>query len=99
MKRPASLFNALVLLLVAHGSQALSVRDDLGTVVSLPEPARRIVTLSPHATDLVMATGAAGRLVSIAGTGEAPDGLPRCHVSAVTAGSIARRCWSWHRTW
>ena len=75
MKRPASLFNALVLLLVAQGSQALSVRDDLGMVVSLPDPAQRIVTLSPHATDLVMATGAADRLVGIADTGEAPDGL------------------------
>jgi iron complex transport system substrate-binding protein len=75
LKRPAILFKGLALLLIAQGSQALSVLDDLGTVVRLPAPAQRIVTLSPHATDLVMATGAAGRLVGIAGTGEAPDGL------------------------
>lgn len=75
MKCPASLFNTLVLLLIAQGSQALSVRDDLGTIVSLPAPAQRIVTLSPHATDLVMATGASGRLVGIPGSGTAPDEL------------------------
>jgi len=75
LKRPARHFNALILLLFAHGSQALSVRDDLGTVVHLPSPAKRIITLSPHATELVMAAGAADRLVGISATGTGADQL------------------------
>ena len=79
MKQSARCFNALLLLLFAHGSQALSVRDDLGKMVYLPSPANRIVTLSPHATELVRAAGAGNRLVGStttdAGPGE-PEPLP-----------------------
>ncbi|MGB5639950.1 MAG: cobalamin-binding protein, partial [Sedimenticolaceae bacterium] len=40
--------------------------DDLGGRVSLPQAAQRIVTLAPHATELVVAAGAGDRLVGIA---------------------------------
>jgi iron complex transport system substrate-binding protein len=39
------------------------VRDDYGHEVSLPAPARRIVSLAPHLTELLYAAGAGGRLV------------------------------------
>ena len=40
--------------------------DDLGQRVSLPQAAQRIVTLAPHATELVVAAGAGDRLVGAA---------------------------------
>jgi iron complex transport system substrate-binding protein len=43
-----------------------TVRDDLGRLLSLPQPARRIVTLAPHATELVLAAGAGRYLVGVA---------------------------------
>lgn len=45
---------------------AAKVHDDTGRTVSLPRPAQRIVTLAPHATELVVAAGAAGRLAAVA---------------------------------
>lgn len=60
--------------------EAATVDDDLGRTVSLSEPARRVVTLSPHATELAVAAGLAERLVGISSGGNpAPElaGLPR----------------------
>jgi vitamin B12 transport system substrate-binding protein len=44
-------------------SAAIQTRDDLGRTVTLVHPARRAITLSPHATELVYAAGAGGYLV------------------------------------
>ena len=43
----------------------LAVRDDSGTVVQLAAPARRIVSLSPHATELLFSAGAGAQLVGV----------------------------------
>jgi len=51
---------------------AATLYDDMNRPVSLPHPAQRIVTLSPHATELVVAAGAADRLVAIAAGPAAP---------------------------
>jgi iron complex transport system substrate-binding protein len=50
---------------VAGLSHEVRVVDDLGRTVWLPQPARRIVSLSPHITELVFAVGAGGRLVGV----------------------------------
>jgi iron complex transport system substrate-binding protein len=67
-------------LLPSAGSHAATVRDDLGREITLPRQAQRIVTLSPHTTELVLAAGLGDRLVAIA-RGGANDprlaGLPR----------------------
>ena len=59
---------------------ALVVTDDLGRRLPGNPPAQRIVTLSPHATELVLAAGAARHLVGVA-AGSQDDGhngaLPR----------------------
>ncbi len=73
MKRVIGLVGAA--LLFAGGSKAVEVRDDLGATVSLPSPAQRIVTLSPHATELVMAAGAGARLVGISSMDTPPGTL------------------------
>ena len=46
---------------LAHA--AVEVRDDYGQVVSLGAPARRIVSLAPHLTELLYAAGAGARVV------------------------------------
>jgi iron complex transport system substrate-binding protein len=55
----------LVLCILSASAAAVNidVRDDAGNLVTLPAPARRIVTLAPHATELVFAAGAGSRIV------------------------------------
>ncbi|MDA1116588.1 MAG: cobalamin-binding protein [Proteobacteria bacterium] len=54
----------LVLLLAAAGAGAeVRVTDDYGREVRLPAPARRVVSLAPHLTELMYAAGAGARLV------------------------------------
>ena len=52
----------LLVLLVADADAQIRVRDDRGDEVVLAAPARRIVSLAPHATELLFAAGA-GELV------------------------------------
>ena len=53
-----------MLLLAAISSQAaITVKDGGGATVTLEKPAQRVVTLAPHATELVFAAGAGGRVV------------------------------------
>lgn len=55
---------ALALGCLAGFAQAeVRVRDDTGNEVVLAVPARRIVSLAPHATELVVAAGAGERIV------------------------------------
>lgn len=54
----------LAALLAAAAAQAeIRVVDDYGGTVTLPAPARRVVSLAPHLTELMYAAGAGGRLV------------------------------------
>lgn len=65
---------------IGQAKPMLRVIDDTGRRVQLERPARRIVSLSPHATELVLAAGAASSLVGIAsGLAPAPGltDLPR----------------------
>lgn len=50
----------------------ISVVDDTGRELVLKQAASRIVTLSPHATELVYAAGAGGRLVAVAAYSDHP---------------------------
>ncbi len=68
----------LLLLLLLAGSAAggePQVLDDTGHVVKLLAPARRIVTLAPHATELVLALGLEERLAGVADFSGYPDKL------------------------
>lgn len=44
---------------------AVSVIDDANRTVTLPAPARRIVSLSPHTTEMLYAAGAGSRVVGV----------------------------------
>lgn len=66
---------ALCLLLATPAWTApLSAVDDTGAAVELGSPARRILTLSPHATELVFAAGAGERLVGTVAFSDYPPG-------------------------
>jgi iron complex transport system substrate-binding protein len=71
----------LTLAVVTMPVQAqLVVPDDTGQVVCLPAPARRIVSLAPHATELLFAAGAGKRVVGVSAFSDYPDearDLPR----------------------
>ena len=60
-----TLTSLVVLLLLAHpaASAALEAVDDSGHTVTLSTPAQRIVSIAPHATELLYAAGAGERIV------------------------------------
>ncbi len=86
---PARFAAALTLTASAATAAApIQARDDLGRVVTLAAPARRAVTLTPHATELAYAAGAgryiaatvlgsdyppAARALPVVGDGTRPD--------------------------
>lgn len=47
----------------ASAAAPVTVRDDLGRAVYLPTPAKRIVSLAPHTTELLFAAGAGAAVV------------------------------------
>ncbi len=50
----------------------LIVRDDTGATVKLTAPAQRIVSLAPHATELLFTLGAGSRIVGTLDTSDTP---------------------------
>jgi iron complex transport system substrate-binding protein len=66
---------AWVLCAAAHGE--VRVVDDAGTTVTLPRPAQRIVSLAPHATEMLFAAGAGGALVGAVARSDWPPARAR----------------------
>jgi len=59
-------FRLLVLcLLLPAQASAVAISDALGHRVSLPQPARRIISLAPHATEMLYAAGAGRQVVAV----------------------------------
>lgn len=57
---------ALLLLLVTRCAAApIELRDDVGQVLRFLQPAKRIVSLAPHVTELLFAAGAGPRVVAV----------------------------------
>ncbi len=61
-------------------SFAAQVTDDVGRIVTLATPARRIISLAPHTTELLFAAGAGDRVVGVVDYSDFPEAakaLPR----------------------
>lgn len=58
-------------------AQNISLQDDRGVTVSLTQPARRIVSLAPHVTELVFAAGAGAYLVGVTAFSDYPPEAKR----------------------
>lgn len=52
---------------------AVGVTDGIGTPITLGEPARRIVSLAPHATELLFAAGAGAKVVGVIKGSDTPQ--------------------------
>ena len=63
--RAARALLALATLAATLAHAGISVVDDTGATVNLQTPARRIVTLAPHAAELVFAAGAGAAIVGV----------------------------------
>lgn len=67
------LFPLLALLLLVPGlAAAVTVEDGLGDELELGEPAERIVSLAPHATEMLFAAGAGERVVAVSSYSDHP---------------------------
>ena len=60
-----ALLAAAIALVAGMARADVAVVDDLGQEIRLASPARRIVALAPHATELVFAAGAGDRIVGV----------------------------------
>lgn len=70
----------LALLPTLAQAEAITVTDDLGRELRLAEPARRIVSLAPHVTELLYAAGAGEQVVGAVSYSDYPEAakaLPR----------------------
>ncbi|MFT4560289.1 MAG: iron complex transport system substrate-binding protein [Gammaproteobacteria bacterium] len=55
----------LIVLMMQASFAELSAIDDRGTRIALSAPAKRIVSLAPHLTELLFAAGAGGQIVGV----------------------------------
>ena len=67
-----TLLLALALPMAATAASTISVTDDQGNTVTLTQPARRIVSLAPHTTELLFAAGAGDYLVGVSNFSDYP---------------------------
>ncbi len=59
----------------SNQSNVIQVTDAQGNLVVLTQPAKRIVALIPHATDMLVSVGAAEQLVGVAAQPDMPEQL------------------------
>lgn len=59
--------------LAATAGAQVQVRDDAGQMVTLNAPARRVISLAPHVTELIYAAGGGARLVGVVSHSDYPE--------------------------
>jgi len=60
-----------------HAYAEVSVRDDTGASIKLAQPAQRIISLTPHITELLFAIGAGNRVVGAVDYSDYPEAAKR----------------------
>lgn len=73
MKRKHQLVLLIGWLIALHAGAAVTVQDDAGKTITLDQPARRIVSLAPHATELIFAAGGGDRIVGTVAYSDYPE--------------------------
>jgi iron complex transport system substrate-binding protein len=68
---------ALLVLASTHAGAEVSALDTAGRRVVLPAPAKRIVSLAPHLTELLFAAGAGGQVVAVSEYSDFPPEAAR----------------------
>jgi iron complex transport system substrate-binding protein len=69
---------ALALCLLANQAHAsISVQDDYGNTVTLSQPARRVISMAPHATELLFAAGGGDHIVGAVSYSDYPEAAKR----------------------
>lgn len=66
-------------------SAAQTIRDDRGHSVRMVPRAQRVVALAPHITEIVVALGAASRLVAVDPHSDAPEAVSLARIAAYPA--------------
>lgn len=56
----------------SHSLAAVSAMDDEGTLIALPQPATRIISLAPSLTELLFAAGAGAQIVGVVNYSDYP---------------------------
>ena len=73
MRAPRLLIAALLFGAVGGAQAALSVVDDAGRRVTVQQPARRVISMAPHATELLFAAGGGARVVGAMNYSDYPE--------------------------
>ena len=66
------IFFSLFFVAMVSAHAAITVRDDAGATVSLPQPAKRVVSLAPHVTEMLFAAGGGERIVGVVSNSDYP---------------------------
>lgn len=73
MRAPRLLIAALLFGAVGGAQAAVSVVDDAGRRVTVQQPARRVISMAPHATELLFAAGGGARVVGAMNYSDYPE--------------------------
>lgn len=57
----------------AQAAAAITVKDDDGNTVTLQKPARRVISLAPHVTELLFAAGGSSHVVGVVAYSDFPE--------------------------
>jgi len=87
MLSPVLLLSGILLSATTFNSQAtVSVTDSDGREIRIEKPAARIVSLAPHATELLFAAGAGGKIVGVSEYSDYPEAARRLPKVSGSAG-------------
>jgi iron complex transport system substrate-binding protein len=73
MAAPRHIIAALLALALGSAQAAVTVVDDAGRRVTVPQPARRVISMAPHATELLFAAGAGKQVVGAMNYSDYPE--------------------------
>lgn len=65
--------SCLLLFISVAPVRAISVLDDTGQVIHLTKPAKRIISLAPHATELLFTAGAGDKVIGVVNYSDFPE--------------------------